>query len=273
MSSQHYEGRHRQAGPPASSSRKPIYAVLVGSAALVISAGSAVAMRLGNEPGTPLPVLLESGDTAPASSSTPVPAARNAITGRTARTSPVPTAGPSTVQEVQPSGIGAGTATTAPASSRARAAAQVPAGSATPVALSAARKKITGYAWHPPVTRGRVTSGFGTRWGRAHEGVDFAAPEGTPLYAVGSGEVTFTGWSSGYGNKIELTLDDGTEVHYAHLSSIDVEEGEEVTTGEFLGEVGNTGRSTGAHLHFEVRPGGEDPIDPIPWLRKRAATP
>jgi murein DD-endopeptidase MepM/ murein hydrolase activator NlpD len=112
----------------------------------------------------------------------------------------------------------------------------------------------------------RFTSGFGMRWGRLHAGTDFAAPVGTPIYATADGVVTEAGWSSGYGRLIKIQHDFGIETRYAHLNAIRVEVGERVSRGERIGDMGNSGRSTGPHLHYEIRVGGEA-VNPMIYIR------
>lgn len=104
-------------------------------------------------------------------------------------------------------------------------------------------------------TRGRVTSEYGRRSGRQHQGIDIGAGTGTPIWAAQSGTVIFAGQQSGYGN---LTIVDhgAFSTAYAHQSRIGVNEGQRVSQGDRIGSVGNTGRSTGPHLHFETRYGG-----------------
>lgn len=106
-----------------------------------------------------------------------------------------------------------------------------------------------------------------------HTGLDFAAPTGTPTKAVHSGTVKSAGWSGSYGYRIVLELQDGTEIWYAHLSSMTVGVGQKVTTGETIGRVGATGNVTGAHLHLEVHTAGGSGIDPMSWLRGKGLTP
>lgn len=118
-----------------------------------------------------------------------------------------------------------------------------------------------------PVKDGfRFTSPYGQRWGRAHEGVDFAAPTGTPVHAPGDGEVVFAGWQSGYGNLIKVRHALGTETRYAHLSKIHVKVGQKVSRGDRIGAIGNTGRSTGPHLHYEVRVDGRA-VNPMSFIK------
>jgi murein DD-endopeptidase MepM/ murein hydrolase activator NlpD len=119
-----------------------------------------------------------------------------------------------------------------------------------------------------PMEFSRVSSGFAMRfhpilqtW-RKHNGVDYAAPTGTPVRSVGDGTVEFAGWQNGYGNVIELRHGNERSTVYAHLSRIDVRKGQRVEQGQRIGAVGSTGWSTGPHLHFEFRVGGQhqDPL-------------
>lgn len=112
----------------------------------------------------------------------------------------------------------------------------------------------------------RYTSGFGPRWGRMHEGVDMAGPVGTPIYATADGVVTFAGWQNGYGRIIKVQHEFGIETRYPHLNAIRVEVGQRVARGERIGDMGSSGRSTGPHLHYEVRVNGEA-IDPMIYIR------
>ncbi len=102
----------------------------------------------------------------------------------------------------------------------------------------------------------RSTSGFGPRWGRMHEGHDFAGATGTPIHATADGVVVHAGRQSGYGNLIKIRHEFGFETRYAHLSRIRVQVGDRVSRGDRIGDMGNTGRSTGTHLHYEIRIGG-----------------
>ena len=112
----------------------------------------------------------------------------------------------------------------------------------------------------------RFTSPFGSRWGRLHAGTDFAAPVGTPVFSTADGVVTEAGWSSGYGRLIKIQHEFGIETRYAHLNAIRVEVGQRVSRGDRIGDMGNSGRSTGSHLHYEVRVGGE-PVNPMIYIR------
>ena len=112
----------------------------------------------------------------------------------------------------------------------------------------------------------RFTSGYGPRWGRMHRGTDFAGPIGTPIHTTADGTVTFAGWSSGYGRLIKIRHANGLETRYAHLSRIDVSVGERVKRGEQIGALGNSGRSTGPHLHYEIRRNGEA-LNPMNYIR------
>jgi len=125
-------------------------------------------------------------------------------------------------------------------------------------------------------TRGWVTSSFGD-WrsfsrriargyhGRVHEGIDIAGPYGTPIMASGDGVVTYAGYQSGYGNKIMVDHGNGISTVYAHCSAIYVEEGKRVNRGMIIAAIGNTGRSTGPHLHYEVHVDGI-PVNPMNYI-------
>lgn len=111
---------------------------------------------------------------------------------------------------------------------------------------------------------GILTSNYGPRWGGWHNGIDIGAPTGTPILAADSGMVVFRGWSGNYGYMIKIDHGGGNMVTlYAHLSSFNVELGQTVNKGDVIGYVGNTGYSTGSHLHFEILVGGEskNPLD------------
>jgi len=114
--------------------------------------------------------------------------------------------------------------------------------------------------------RGRITSLFGIRNGRPHEGLDIAARTGTPIRAACSGRVTFAGGMGTYGLTVIINHGAGLTTRYAHCSKILVSEGDWVEAGQVIARVGNTGRSTGPHLHLEVRLNGI-PYDPLWFLR------
>jgi murein DD-endopeptidase MepM/ murein hydrolase activator NlpD len=118
----------------------------------------------------------------------------------------------------------------------------------------------------PVLSSFRFTSGYGQRWGRLHAGTDFAAAIGTPVYATADGVVTHAGWSSGYGRLIKIRHANGIETRYGHLNAVRVSVGERVSRGERIGDMGNSGRSTGPHLHYEVRVNGE-PVNPMTFIR------
>jgi murein DD-endopeptidase MepM/ murein hydrolase activator NlpD len=140
-------------------------------------------------------------------------------------------------------------------------------------AAAAAKREAFAHSWRLPMTDPRTTSGFGYRWGRLHAGEDFAVDVGTPLAAMSSGTVVFAGEESGFGNLVEIRYWDGTISYYGHMSVISVNVGESVAPGEIVGESGNTGRSTGPHLHLEIHPDGGEAIDPLPWLEDRHISP
>ncbi|MFC9553662.1 peptidoglycan DD-metalloendopeptidase family protein [Rhodococcus sp. NPDC056960] len=150
----------------------------------------------------------------------------------------------------------------------------VPTRSATPGPTGAVRM---------PAAEGQyeLSSPFGPRWGTFHQGVDFAGPAGTPIYAAADGVVTAAGPATGFGNWIVLDSEiDGGKVStvYGHMydDGVLVKTGEKVTAGQHIAAMGSNGESTGSHLHFEVWPGGRlsggTAIDPMPWLASHGAS-
>ncbi len=144
------------------------------------------------------------------------------------------------------------------------------------LALVRARQRLAlarAHAWRLPIRHYTLTSGFGQRWGRLHAGNDFAAPVGSRLVAMSSGTVTFAGAQSGYGNKVEIRYWDGTVSYYGHMDRVTAHVGQKVGPGSLVGYSGNTGHSTGPHLHLEIHPGGHGPVNPMPWLRAHGVRP
>jgi murein DD-endopeptidase MepM/ murein hydrolase activator NlpD len=143
---------------------------------------------------------------------------------------------------------------------------QAAAAAAAAAAAEAARPKAV-----LPVDGARLTSGFGSRWGTLHAGIDLAAPMRTPEYAAMDGVVLKAGAASGYGLVVYIQHENGDVTVYGHMDSILVEEGQVVRAGDTIALLGNRGQSTGPHLHFEVHVGGMngEKIDPLPWLRER----
>jgi murein DD-endopeptidase MepM/ murein hydrolase activator NlpD len=148
---------------------------------------------------------------------------------------------------------------------------------ATEVARSDKRKKLAAaadvakraafaHSWRLPITNPVTTSGFGYRWGLLHAGEDFAVSVGTALASMSTGTVVFAGAESGFGNLVEIRYWDGTISYFGHMSRISVNVGEAVAPAQIVGESGNTGHSTGPHLHLEIHPNGGEAIDPLPWL-------
>lgn len=129
------------------------------------------------------------------------------------------------------------------------------------VAVGTKEGLATGSFMTPTV--GRLTSPFGPRWGRFHYGVDLANAMGTNVVAADGGVVTRVGMAGSYGNLIIIDHQNGTSTRYAHLSAYNVKVGDVVQKGQSIGKIGSTGRSTGPHLHFEVRVGGvaKNPLD------------
>jgi murein DD-endopeptidase MepM/ murein hydrolase activator NlpD len=127
---------------------------------------------------------------------------------------------------------------------------------------SAGPSSSSGLVW--PVS-GPVTSPFGWRWGRMHQGIDIGVPYGTPIHAAAAGTVLYCGWEEGYGNLVVIDHGGNLATAYGHQSSIAVACGQQVGQGDTIGYVGCTGHCTGPHLHFEVRVNGE-PVDPLGYL-------
>jgi murein DD-endopeptidase MepM/ murein hydrolase activator NlpD len=119
-----------------------------------------------------------------------------------------------------------------------------------------------GFIWPVP---GVLTSGFGWRWGRMHEGIDLAVSMGTPVVAVAAGTVIVAGWLGGYGNLVVVDHGNGISTAYGHNTSVTVGAGQSVAQGQLIAYSGNTGHSTGPHVHFEVRINGS-PVDPLGYL-------
>ena len=122
-----------------------------------------------------------------------------------------------------------------------------------------------------PISGYRLTSYFGYRTDPFkgsrgnHKGLDMAAPTGTPVYATADGIIEVAGWVHGYGNFIEIEHGNQLETRYGHMSKLNVEQYQRVKQGDLIGFVGSTGRSTGSHLHYEVRIAGE-PVDPLSFM-------
>jgi len=152
------------------------------------------------------------------------------------------------------------------ASRAARAEAAVAAEAAAAAAAEAARPKAVF-----PIDGARLTSTFGPRWGTMHRGIDLAAPMLTPEYAAVDGVVLRAGAASGFGLAVYILTENGDVMVYGHMEKITVDPGDYVDAGDTVALVGNRGQSTGPHLHFEIRKGGENgtAVDPLAWLADR----
>jgi murein DD-endopeptidase MepM/ murein hydrolase activator NlpD len=142
-------------------------------------------------------------------------------------------------------------------------------------AAEAARKERLRPKYVLPVTQRGLSAYFGQagiNWMSVHTGIDFPVSYGTTVMSATDGTVR-TQWNSAYGNMMIVTAKDGTETWYCHLSSYRVSSGTTVQAGQPIAYSGNSGNSTGPHLHFEVRPGGGAAIDPLPWLRSHGLDP
>ncbi|MEU0838324.1 M23 family metallopeptidase [Streptomyces sp. NPDC005962] len=141
-------------------------------------------------------------------------------------------------------------------------------------AKEAARKEALRPKFVLPVKQHGLSAGFGQagiNWMSLHTGIDFPVSQGTPVMAATDGTVR-TQWNDAYGNMVILTAPDGTETWYCHLSSTKIRSGT-VKAGDVMAYSGNSGNSTGPHLHFEVHPGGGAAVDPQPWLRSHGLDP
>jgi murein DD-endopeptidase MepM/ murein hydrolase activator NlpD len=146
--------------------------------------------------------------------------------------------------------------------SSAQLAAQIRAAQAKSAGTTDTTPSSAGFIWPVP---GPVTSPFGWRWGRMHEGIDIGVGYGTPIRAPAAGTIIWCGWQGGYGNLVVIDHGGNLATAFGHQSSIAVSCGQTVSQGQVIGYVGSTGHSTGPHLHFEVRVNGS-PVDPLGYL-------
>lgn len=141
-------------------------------------------------------------------------------------------------------------------------------------ARAAARAAARAPRWVLPVPGAGWSASFGesgSMWSSGHHtGQDFTAPSGTPVRAAGPGTITSAVWSDAYGNVLVITHPDGAQSWYAHMTGFERTSGP-VEAGDVVGYVGCTGNCYGSHLHFEYRPGGGEPADPLAWLRSNGA--
>lgn len=269
MSQKRYVGRHRTPAQAPHAHRLLIPLALVsatvaGGAVVSGAAASALSSEAATVETLSSPVLgLGSAgrDQARAAVGSDRAGARAASRGleRTAVASVVSLTG----QKATDVGAAAGTARKAAAAKAAAVKAE-----AAKKAAEAARQKAQ--RWVAPISNYTLTSGFGWRWGRMHPAQDLAAPVGTPVRALSSGTVTFAGWSDlGYGNLIQIRYWDGTVSWYAHNSQLLVGSGDKVEPGQVVAHSGNTGNSTGPHLHLEIHPQGGESVSPPEWLAQR----
>ncbi len=116
-------------------------------------------------------------------------------------------------------------------------------------------------------TRGTLSSNYGRRWGRMHAGIDIAGPIGTPVVAAADGVVVSSSYQGGgYGNVIDIQHTDGSMTRYGHNNRLIASAGQAVKQGQHIADMGNTGRSTGPHLHFEIHPNGGTTVNPLAYL-------
>ncbi|MBF9149666.1 M23 family metallopeptidase [Novosphingobium sp. 1Y9A] len=157
-----------------------------------------------------------------------------------------------------------------------RAAAQALKEPVSPAQTKAVARPALAYVGALPVPKVALTSGFGLRVHplsgelRNHDGIDIAAAFGTPVRATSDGVVEKASWFGGYGLFVALRSGPSMETRYGHMSRLLVSAGQSVRAGDIIGLVGSTGRSTGPHLHYEVRLSGR-PVNPLPFLSRKAA--
>ncbi|GAA4642159.1 hypothetical protein GCM10023115_04090 [Pontixanthobacter gangjinensis] len=139
--------------------------------------------------------------------------------------------------------------------------------------MAALERGLEGIPQFLPASANLISSGFGYRrdpfngGGAMHSGLDFKGPIGAPIHAAAKGKVTHVGWKSGYGKTVEITHGNGMLTRYAHMSKFNAALGQQVAAGDIIGAIGSTGRSTGPHLHFEVRI-NDRAVNPRPFLEK-----
>lgn len=140
-------------------------------------------------------------------------------------------------------------------------------GTAQTAPPSSEEPETAGYAWP---ARGQLSSQFGARWGRHHNGIDIANAIGTPIVAAADGTVAFAGWSDGgYGYLVEILHRDGVRTVYGHNSKLLVAVGDVVRRSQPIALMGDSGHSTGPHLHFEIQTPGAQAVDPLTYLGTR----
>lgn len=132
----------------------------------------------------------------------------------------------------------------------------------------------SGPSWVAPVEAYELSASFGSggsRWAHRHTGQDFAVPVGTPVRSVGTGRVLKVSCGGAFGIQVVIEHAGGYYTQYAHLAAVAVDQGDRVDAGQWIGQSGSTGNSTGPHLHFEVRvtPDMGSALDPVPWLSQR----
>ncbi|MDN5764240.1 MAG: M23 family metallopeptidase [Humibacillus sp.] len=153
------------------------------------------------------------------------------------------------------------------ATDRAAKVARAKADRAAKVKADKANALAAAHRWVSPLASYTLTSGYGFRWGKLHPAQDLATSVGSQVHSLSSGTVVSAGWdSTGYGNLVRIQYWDGTVSFMAHNSRLVVSAGETVAPGQLVAYSGNTGHSTGPHVHLEIHPGGGDAVPPMPWL-------
>jgi murein DD-endopeptidase MepM/ murein hydrolase activator NlpD len=189
------------------------------------------------------------------------------VTATATATAPAPAAPASVLVPAAPAPA-APASVPAPAAPAAAPAPEPEAGGLAPAADPAAHR------WVLPLDGGYLlTSGFGMRWGAMHPGQDFATAVGTQVRAMSSGTVLSAGWEGGYGNRIVIQYWDGTVSWYCHNSALIARAGDPVAPGQVVSLSGNSGHSTGPHVHLEIHPDAAAPVPPLAWLAAKGLKP
>lgn len=278
MSQSSYVGRHRPAAKPSRGRRYVVPVALLSStivgglvireagaselsaeaAAMKDLSASVAGLGLAADPDAVTAASAGRGaDTASRDS------ARNALAAATAVSS---------VADAQAEKVAAARVAQAKAdrAAKAKAAQAAAAKKAQQVKAAQARAAASAHRWVAPLSNYTLTSGFGYRWGKMHPGQDLATPVGSRVHALSSGTVVFAGWdNTGYGYLVRIEYWDGTVSYMAHNSRLVVAVGQKVRPGDLVAYSGNTGNSTGPHVHLEIHPADGSVVSPLPWLARQ----
>ncbi|OFE14781.1 peptidase M23 [Humibacillus sp. DSM 29435] len=266
-----YTGRHR---PAAQTPRGRRYVVPVALLSATVAGGLVIREARAGELGPAAAGAMSNASTSVDAVGLPAdPDAVSAATaaragGGTSRdTSREALAGVDTAGSTSgPSSVEAATAR-ARADEKARAAAKAEKQKAAKAQAARDNAVKAAHRWVSPLASYTLTSGYGFRWGKLHPAQDLATPVGSRVHSLSSGTVIFAGWdSTGFGNLVRIQYWDGTVSFMAHNSRLVVSVGQTVAPGQLVSYSGNTGHSTGPHVHLEIHPSGGEAVPPMPWL-------